>query len=230
MKVHNFFPLSILQDQIKLTDVEKIDLIDDIRIMKDNSQNSEYKLNQASWTGDTQGYEYIYDNPKFNNLFLEIKKKIEIYLDFLKVDKDQIETYIQRSWATISVGSEVISKHQHLQSHLSFAYYLKKSKEDSNFIIYDDEKKNEFIPGLFGSKTLVQKKLIKEITFTTATRVSLDVKEDDIVIFPSKTSHSTDQIKTNAERISVSGDIIFLAKNTNLIEHLTPNFKNWKKL
>tara|TARA_B110000037_G_C17110676_1_gene501741 strand:- start:1393 stop:2085 length:693 start_codon:yes stop_codon:yes gene_type:complete len=230
MKVHNFFPLSILQDQIKLTDVEKIDLINDIRIMKDNSQNSEYKLNQASWTGDTQGYEYIYDNPKFNNLFLEIKKKIEIYLDFLKVDKDQIETYIQRSWATISVGSEVISKHQHLQSHLSFAYYLKKSKEDSNFIIYDDEKKNEFIPGLFGSKTLVQKKLIKEITFTTATRVSLDVKEDDIVIFPSKTSHSTDQIKTNAERISVSGDIIFLAKNTNLIEHLTPNFKNWKKL
>jgi hypothetical protein len=141
MKVHNFFPLSILQDQIKLTDVEKIDLINDIRIMKDNSQNSEYKLNQASWTGDTQGYEYIYDNPKFNNLFLEIKKKIEIYLDFLKVDKDQIETYIQRSWATISVGSEVISKHQHLQSHLSFAYYLKKSKEDSNFIIYDDEKK-----------------------------------------------------------------------------------------
>ena len=75
MKVHNFFPLSILQDQIKLTDVEKIDLINDIRIMKDNSQNSEYKLNQASWTGDTQGYEYIYDNPKFNNLFLEIKKK-----------------------------------------------------------------------------------------------------------------------------------------------------------
>jgi uncharacterized protein (TIGR02466 family) len=198
--------------------------------MKNNSKNSGYKLNDASWTGDTQGYEYIYNNSKFNNLFLEIKKKIEIYLDFLKVDKDQIETYIQRSWATISAGNEVISKHQHLQSHLSFAYYLKKSSEDSNFVIHDDEKRNEFIPGLFGSKTLIQKKLIKEITLTTATRVSLEVKEDDIVIFPSKTSHSTDQIRTNVERISISGDIIFLAKNTNLIEHLTPNFKNWKKL
>ena len=70
-----------------------------------------------------------------------IKKKIQIYLDFLKIDKDQIETYIQRSWATISVGSEVISKHQHLQSHLSFSYYLKKSKEDSNFIIMIMKKK-----------------------------------------------------------------------------------------
>ena len=123
MKVHNFFPLSILQDQIKLTDEEKINLINDIRVMKANSQNFDYKLNKASWTGDTQGYEYIYNNPKFYNLFEEIKKKIKIYLDFLKIDKDQIETYIQRSWATISVGNEVISKHQHLQSHLSFAYY-----------------------------------------------------------------------------------------------------------
>jgi uncharacterized protein (TIGR02466 family) len=230
MKVHNFFPLSILQDQIKLTDEEKIKLINDIRAMKSNSQNSDYQKNDASWTGDTQGYEYIFNIPKFENLFLEIKKKIEIYLDFLKIDKDQIEIYIQRSWATVSNSSEVISKHQHLQSHLSFAYYLKKNVEDSNFIIYDDDKKNEFIPGLFGSKTLIQKKLIKEISFSTATRIALDVKEDDIVIFPSKTPHSTDQIKTNSERISISGDVIFVAKDTTNIEHLMPNFKNWKKL
>ena len=230
MKVHNFFPLSILQDQIKLTDEEKIKLINEIRVMKSNSQNSGYQKNDASWTGDTQGYEYIFNIPKFENLFLEIKKKIEIYLDFLKIDKDQIEIYIQRSWATISVSSEVISKHQHLQSHLSFAYYLKKNVEDSNFIIYDDDKKNEFIPGLFGSKTLIQKKLIKEISFATATRIALDVKEDDIVIFPSKTPHSTDQIKTNSERISISGDVIFVAKDTTNIEHLMPNFKNWRRL
>ena len=230
MKVHNFFPLSILQDQIKLTDEEKINLINDIRVMKNNSQNSNYQKNDASWTGDTQGYEYIFNIPKFENLFLEIKKKIEIYLDFLKIDKNQIEIYIQRSWATISVDSEVISKHQHLQYHLSFAYYLKKNIKDSNFIIYDDDKKNEFIPGLFGSKTLIQKKLIKEISFATATRIALDVKEDDIVIFPSKTPHSTDQIKTNSERISISGDVIFVAKDTTNIEHLMPNFKNWRKL
>jgi hypothetical protein len=176
MKVHNFFPLSILQDQIKLTDEEKIKLINEIRVMKSNSQNSNYQKNDASWTGDTQGYEYIFNIPKFENLFLEIKKKIEIYLDFLKIDKNQIEIYIQRSWATISVGSEVISKHQHLQSHLSFAYYLKKNIEDSNFVIYDDDKKNEFIPGLFGSKTLIQKKLIKEISFAPRCVVNMDAQ------------------------------------------------------
>ena len=83
MKVHNFFPLSILQDQIKLTDEEKINLINDIRIMKSDSQNSDHKLNKASWTGDTQGHEYIYNNPKFSNLFEEIKKKMNLSLDYL---------------------------------------------------------------------------------------------------------------------------------------------------
>ena len=72
MKVNNFFPLSILQDQIRLSNEEKDNLINDIREMKKNSKNKNYKLNQASWTGDTQGYEYIYNNPRFNNLFIEI--------------------------------------------------------------------------------------------------------------------------------------------------------------
>ena len=46
----------------------------------------------------------------------------------------------------------------------------------------------------------------------------------------SKNSHGTDQTLNNNERISISGDVIFLAKNSNLLEHLTPSFDNWKKL
>ena len=46
----------------------------------------------------------------------------------------------------------------------------------------------------------------------------------------SKTPHGTDQALNNNERISISGDVIFLGKNSNLLEHLTPSFDNWKKL
>ena len=51
MKVHNFFPLSILQDHIKLADDEKLGLINDIKIMKSNSHNSNYQKSDASWHG-----------------------------------------------------------------------------------------------------------------------------------------------------------------------------------
>ena len=230
MKIHNFFPLSVFQDQIQMSDDEKNNLINEIRKMKDLSKNSDYKLKNASWTGDTQGFEYLHKNKVFDKLFDEIKKKIILYLEFLKVNKEQIDIFMSRSWATISNNKEAIAKHQHLQSHISFAYYLKKNPEDANFILHDEVKRNEFIPALFTSKTLQKEKVVTEPTYASAPRINLEVKEDDIVIFPSKTPHGTDQTLNNNERISISGDVIFLAKNSNLLEHLTPSFENWKKL
>ena len=230
MKIHNFFTLCIFQDQIQMSDDEKNNLINEIRKMKDLSKNSDYKLKNASWTGDTQGFEYLHKNKVFDKLFDEIKKKIILYLEFLKVNKEQIDIFMSRSWATISNNKEAIAKHQHLQSHISFAYYLKKNPEDANFILHDEVKRNEFIPALFTSKTLQKEKVVKEPTYASAPRINLEVKEDDIVIFPSKTPHGTDQTLNNNERISISGDVIFLAKNSNLLEHLTPSFENWKKL
>ena len=230
MKIHNLFPLSIFQDQIQMSIDEKNNLINEIRKMKDTSQNLGSIGKSESWTGDTQGFEYLHKNKVFDKLFDEIKKKIILYLNFLKVDQEQIDIFMQRSWATISNNKEVIRKHQHLQSHISFAYYLKKNSQDANFVLFDDYKRNEFIPGLFTSKSLDIKKIVKEITFSSAPRILMEVKEDDIVIFPSKTHHGTDQILNNNERISISGDVTFLAKNSNLLEHLTPSFDNWKKL
>ena len=230
MKIHNLFPLSIFQDQIQMSIDEKNNLINKIRKMKDTSQNLGSIGKSESWTGDTQGFEYLHKNKVFDKLFDEIKKKIILYLNFLKVDQEQIDIFMQRSWATISNNKEVIRKHQHLQSHISFAYYLKKNSQDANFVLFDEYKRNEFIPGLFTSKSLDIKKIVKEITFSSAPRSLMEVKEDDIVIFPSKTPHGTDQILNNNERISISGDVTFLAKNTSLLEHLTPSFNNWKKL
>ena len=230
MKVLNFFPLSIFQDQINLSKEQKVSLVNEVRNMKNNSQNLSYKENNDSWTGDTQGHEFLHKNPKFDIFFTELRKKIDLYLDFLKIDINQVEPFIQRSWATISDGKEAINNHKHLQSHLSFAYYLKKNPEDSKFVLQDEVFRNEFIPGLFKSKTAIEKKIIKQMSISTAPRVSVEVKENDIVIFPSKTLHGTERNKSNNERISISGDITFLSKDSNLLEHLIPSYENWKKL
>ena len=165
MKIHNLFPLSIFQDQIQMSIDEKNNLINEIIKMKDTSQNLGSIGKSESWTGDTQGFEYLHKNKVFDKLFDEIKKKIILYLNFLKVDQEQIDIFMQRSWATISNNKEVIRKHQHLQSHISFAYYLKKNSQDANFVLFDEYKRNEFIPGLFTSKSLDIKKNSKGNNF-----------------------------------------------------------------
>ncbi len=230
MKVYNIFPLTIYQSKIGIEENEKKKLISIIKNMKVNSKNIEYYNKVGSWTGDTQGFENLHHNPDFINFHKEVKKKIVEYLNVLNIDQNQLDIYVQRSWATISDGKEHIDKHSHLQSHISFAYYLKKSKGDSKINFYDDKRHNELIPGLFESPTANRRKILKKIDLHNSSSISINPEEGDIVIFPSKTPHSTEPNVLNSERISISADITLIAKDSELLEHLTPPISNWQKI
>ena len=56
-----------------------------------------------------------------------------------------------------------------------------------------------------------------------------DLDQDSIIIFQSKTLHATVPNKSNKPRISISGDISIMLKESKGFEHLMPNFSNWKK-
>ena len=229
-QIFKFFPLIVYRSNISLPEQEKNMLIEEIKIMKQNSKNLREQNNLDAWTGDVRGYELLHKNKKFDQLFIEIKKKILEYLDTLSIDKKQIDIYVQRSWGTISNQKENISPHAHLQSHISFAYYLKKDAGDAKIVFYDKEKPNEILPGLFDSKSVKRKKIIKEVNLNNAPSVYVEANEGDILIFPSKTIHGTDPLANNDERISISADITLIAKESKLLEHLVPPIKNWKKI
>ena len=230
MNLINLFPLTIIKDKIEIIDNEKVLMIDEIRNMKNNSKNKDFQTKTNAWTGDTQGFEYIHKNRKFKNLFDEITKRIWGYLDCVEIDSKRVDLYIQRSWATISVGGERIKKHRHFQSHISFAYYLKKNKQDANIVMFDESYKNEIMPGIFRSDTALQKGIIKKMNPFNVTQAIVNVEENDIVIFPSKTIHSTQPTNSNDERISISADIICVAKDSNLLEIGMPPLNQWTKI
>ena len=60
-------------------------------------------------------------------------------------------------------------------------------------------------------------------------KIKIDTEEDDIIIFPSKTIHATEENKNNNERISISADITIVAKNAENLEYLMPPLSEWKK-
>ena len=230
MKIVNLFPLSIIQEKILLDKNIKHEMTKEIQSMVSKSKNKDYKNTDTSWTGDTQGFEYLHKNEIFKELFLHIKKITIKYLDHLKVDENIIDLYITRSWATLSNGKEKILPHNHLQSHISFAYYLKKSQDDANIVFNGEHFQNEIIPGIFRSPTIKDKGVIKEFNFFNAPSIDLNTQEDDLVMFPSKTYHRTQANKINNGRISISGDIVCVLKDSNLLEHVMPPLENWDKL
>ncbi len=230
MNIINLFPLTIIKDKINMNDNEKVKMIEEIRLMKKNSKNKDYQTQSNAWTGDTQGYEFIHKNKSFGKLFEEIKKRVLEYLKCVEIDNKLIDIYIQRSWATISESEERIKKHRHFQSHISFAYYLKKNKEDSNLVVFDEAYKNEIMPGIFRSDTALQKGIVKKMNQFNVTQAIVNIEEDDIVIFPSKTIHSTQPSKSNKERISISADIICVAKDSKLLEMGLPPLNEWTRI
>ena len=229
-QIFNFFPLSVLKSKIELSDEKKKKMIEEILVMEKKSKNIEYKNQSSAWTGDTQGFEFIHNNQIFDDFFIEVKKKIIEYLEALQVYHNQLEIFIQRSWATISKEKENIALHKHLQSHLSFAYYLKKSDTDANLLFIDETKHNEFLPGLFLSPTTNKKQVIKKRNISNTAAIVFDAKEDEIVIFPSKTAHQTQPNIKNNDRISISADIFIVSKNSENLEHLVSPFKDWKNI
>ena len=148
----------------------------------------------------------------------------------MEVDHEQLDIYIQRSWATISKDIENIALHKHLQSHLSFAYYLKKTDTDANLLFIDEVKHNEFLPGIFLSPTTNKKQVIKKRNISNTAAIVFDAKEDEIVIFPSKTPHQTQPNVENNNRISISADIFICSRNSENLENLVTPFKNWKSI
>ena len=230
MKILNLFPSSIVQDKISIEQDIKKEMIKEIENMLLNSKNIKDKGTLDSWTGDTQGFEYIFKNKKFNLLLQEIKKTIIKYLNHLGIDDNKIEIYMTRSWATVSNGDEKILPHKHKQSHISFAYYLRKNSNDSNIIFYDEHFQNEIIPGLFTSRTIRKGGVLKTSNLFNAPSIDIKVEEDDILVFPSKSLHGTQSNKSNNGRISISGDVICVAKDSGLLENLIPPINNWDKI
>ena len=226
MKIFNLFPLTVLQNKIILEDNERNILIKEIKKMRDE-QIEEKKSNYA-WTGDTKGHEFLFSNELFKNLSKKISNVIIDYLKTLSINTNYLDIYYQRSWATFTDNEQSINFHTHSQSNISFAYYLLKPPNSGGIIFRSNELQNEIAKNIFTNSKL-EKSLIDKANPYNSDRSMFDLDQDSIIVFPSKTAHATAPNKSGLPRISISGDISIMLKDSKGFEHLMPNFSNWKK-
>ena len=228
-QVLNIFPLSIYRSNIEIPNNIKEEMIREVNKMREESIGKKIITEDSSWTGDTHGHEYLYENKKFNFFFKEVEKHIKNYVAMFDIDTNKLDFYFQRSWATVSKGKQNIKAHAHKQSHISFAFYLKKGLGDSNIQFIDTHCHNEFLTDLFSSPSISLSSLFTKRTTSNSSNINVEPNENDIIIFPSKTMHGTLQNIDNDERISISADVSITGKNTSYLEQLITPVSKWKK-
>ena len=224
MKALNLFPLTVAQDKITISEDERNIFINEIIKMKSkNNQQSDY-----AWTGDINGYEFLFENKLFENLAKKISDAIIEYLQILEINTNLLDIYYQRSWATYTNNKQSINFHTHSQSNISFAYYLLKPPGSGGIIFRSNELQNEVAKNIF-TRSKLEKSLINKANAYNSDRSMFDLEQDSIIIFPSKTLHATMPNQSGEPRISISGDVSLMLKDSDGFEHLMPNFKNWTK-
>ena len=159
---------------------------------------------------------YGWPSDEIESSIIELRREIEKH-------KDNIAAFIVEPLLQGAGGFRIYDP-----EFLNQAYSI--CKEYDILMIFDEVVRNEVIPGLFGSLTAFKRKILKELNVLNASQYTINVKEDDIILFPSKTPHATQPTNTNDERISISADIVCIAKSSEILEHLTPPFENWTKM
>tara|TARA_X000000950_G_scaffold158283_1_gene194118 strand:- start:130 stop:819 length:690 start_codon:yes stop_codon:yes gene_type:complete len=220
---YQFMPFSVFKDIIDMNNSEKSIMIERILNIKNSNKND-----NSAWTSDLNGEQFLLRNKFFRKLYKEIGTKVKEYASTLNINIEMIDFYMQRSWATVCNKNEYLNPHKHWQSNISFAYYLKKPLNSGNIVFSFNENPNEIANKLFSYDKL-KKGLLHDINNLNQTVFEIDAMEDEIVIFPSKTAHSTMRNLSNEDRISISGDISIMLKNSNEFEHLLPNPNLWQR-
>ena len=145
----------------------------------------------------------------------------------LDLREEKIDLYYQRSWPIIQKKGQSVAKHRHYQSHISLSYYLKMPPNSGGISFGMDSCPNEIAPQLFHPQ---MGEFRREDTPLNSNRVTLNLEEGQIVIFPSKTLHDTVPSRDSEDRISISADIVMVLKEVANIEMLMPPLGKWSKI
>jgi uncharacterized protein (TIGR02466 family) len=226
-KFTDLFPLSVYRDRLGVDADRRRSLAE--LVLADEQRKPTPADQETAWLGDTSGHEFLFEDPAFESLFQTIAAAVKDYATGIGMQTDRLNFYFQRSWATVSREGQRIFEHAHLQSHISFAYYLQKGLDAGGIYFSVAQHPNELAEGLFTLQKSDDGILAIGGCERSLNRRYIEPVEDEIIIFPSKTLHSTAPNMTATPRISISADIVVTLKDSGGHETLMPPVERWQR-
>lgn len=221
----HFMPVSVYSAKAGLSDEDRASIVSQI----DASVASCDNTNETStWTGDVHGHHELHNHPTYTRLFGIIGEHVRRYIDQLNINTEMFDYYYTRSWASRQVRGKYIDYHRHDQSHFSVVYYPKVPEQSGNFHIATDNHQNEIVKGMFRPE-YYESGVVKSGALHSMAEIPLNVAEDDLLIFPSKTAHRTGVSSTDEPRYSIASDLLCVLRSADSFEIGLPPIHTWKK-
>ena len=130
------------------------------------------------------------------NFIKFILPAIEQVMIDMNWEKQKQTTKINNMWAIINFGGSANLRHQHGNSTISGAYYVRAPKNSGDIVFYDPR-----------PAPVYSHPNISNPNFLNAQVNSITPKEGALVLFPSYLDHSVNENLSNKERIVISFNI-----------------------
>ena len=126
-----------------------------------------------------------------------ISPSIEKVMTDMNWEKEKQSVKITNMWAIINTGGSTNSRHQHGNSSISGAYYVRAPKNCGDIVFYDPRP-----AAVYSYPTAISS------NFLNAQVNGISPKEGGLILFPSYVDHSVNENLSNEERIVIAFDIM----------------------
>lgn len=184
---------------------------------KNYMKHCHYDKNGTLVTSEIEGYNKVHFEPDFEPFFDFAMKCCAEYLTELSVNLDNYYLVLAKSWFSFLNGGMNVSKHMHADHHLSFTYYVELPEDICKTFHVSDQRQNLNEPthGTFTRLGTIPN--IKQDNIYNTNDYFFNLKEGQLIVFPSKLSHWTPQqnVRTDSVRKCIAGDLLLMYKDVD---------------
>lgn len=191
-KPNLLFPTPIWTIQFENYKIVNEEMYQFIKKEQNNDQKGINKSNVRGW----HSKDFELNNNEPQKFIKFISNSIEQVMTDMKWEKNKQSVKINNMWAIINTGGSANLRHQHGNSTISGAYYVRAPKDSGDIVFYDPR------PAPIYSHPNVESP-----NLLNAQVNSITPKEGALVLFPSYLDHSVNENLSNEERIVISFNI-----------------------
>ena len=167
-------------------------MYDSIKFKRENDKIGINKSNVKGWHSN----DFDLNDKEIQNFIAFILPSIEQVMTDMSWEKQKQIAKINNMWAIINTGGSANLRHQHGNSTISGAYYVRAPIDSGEIVFYDPRPAPVYShPNIENPNSL------------NAQVNSINPKEGALVLFPSYLDHSVNENKSNEERIVISFNI-----------------------
>jgi len=169
--------------------------------IKSNKKNDEKGISKSNVKG-WHSNDFNLNDKDPQNFIAFILPAIENVMNDMNWDMEKQTAKISNMWAIINTGGSVNLRHQHGNSTISGAYYVRAPQDCGDIVFYDPR-----------PAPIYSYPSVKSVNFLNAQVNGISPVEGALILFPSFLDHSVNENKSNEERIVISFNIILSIKS-----------------